>query len=359
MTEGPEERDEAEDRQRPGNSRRWFVLSGVVAMLVALCLVAYLGGWFTEQPEDTNARPSAEVSDEDIQFDFDINSAEFFLSPDNRPYYLYGDRYSFDLDERQPPAEPVQLTDGVYYPKEGDSGTDPHVRVAEGTKPILTDVNGDSNTDAVAVLEYTGTPNKRHTAWKGVYIWLRQNGQAVPVQRMVAWQWMDCPGESDLRLEQDGLSRLPRVTRTGDGNCDGEKNDSQGENPQPQTIYVSDGVPVSVGHATGIVDRCYFFDMYKKDDDYTVTAEVTPRLAPDANAAPVDGTVLTPSAGGKVKKSDEKQTIDQIQLRIGPKPDKKLYEGWIPANIVWTGENQPISCGWVNWADIGKKYKKD
>ncbi|ADD45973.1 hypothetical protein Snas_6357 [Stackebrandtia nassauensis DSM 44728] len=359
MTEGSQEQAETDDAPIPAPKRRWPVVAGVVVMLLVLCLVAYLGGWFASKPDPGGSQPSAEVSAEDMEIDFDLKSAAFYLPPDNRPYYLYGDKYRFDLDDREPAVEPVRFTDGLYYPTEGDSGDEPHMRLAEGTKPIFTDVNGDSNTDVVATLEFTGTPEKRYTAWKGVFIWLWNDGKVVPVKHPAAWQWMDCPGESDLTVKRDGLSGLPLVTRSGDGNCDGEKNDSQGENPPPQTVFVQDGVPVSIGHATSAVDRCYFFDMYKKDANYVVTKEVPVRLAPDPDAAEIDGTVLVPGEGGKVTDTGEKQTIDRIELRIGKKPDKKLYDGWIPANLVWSGANEPISCGWVNWDDIGKKLKKE
>lgn len=321
-------------------ARRWPAAASL------LTVVVFAVGGCTADPADQDSE-SAGIAEK-----FDLAEASFYLPPDGRPYYLYGDRYPFELSDRLPPAE-VSLSGGTYYPR-GSDGDDPHMRLSPDVKPQYADVDGDGTTDAVAVLEWTGEAGELNSAWLGVYVWLWRDGEALPLPRLAAWEWQNCPQQNmaDLLVADAPV----RVEAVGDVGCVNGDNAGDYLNPKPPPtatqIEVVDDVPISVTETgIGAADYCFFQqNLFTDAAEYEITADIAPRVAPDSDAAVMTG-------DGTARDGSPRQfAIDRLILRVGPEPDRDLYDGWIPAVVEF--DDSPYRCGWVNWNDIGDSLKR-
>lgn len=311
-------------------SRRWWWITPAVITGLALLAASALyttGVWSPGSSDNSARHSSSELLT--VETGFDLENASFYLAPDNRPYYLFGDKYPFDLADRKKPQK-VQLTDGVYYPPDA-SGNDPHMRIDPDNEPEYQDLDGDGNRDAVAVLEWVDESHEPYTSWKGAFIWLWSGDQATPVNDMAAWQWWNCPGDAVFELHPYG-----RVHQDGDASCDGDEHGNVGEIGSSPSKQVVDGTVVDRQH-NAPVGNCGVFHTYEDDETYVIDTDLTPRVKPDRNADPVD------------------EGFEELHLRLGPDPDRSLYGGWILARVIWP-EGVP-GCGWVHWDDIGDDLK--
>lgn len=334
------------------NTKRWWPVIGLTALVLAASACT--------ATDETDTGPAEPPSAADA---FDLMNAEFYLAPDNRPYYLFGETFPFDLTDRKPP-EKVKLTDGVYYP-EGSSGDDPHMRINPDTDPAFADLDDDGEEDIVVVLEWTGTPDELNTSWVGAFIWLWKNGEPQPLEHMGAWEWNNC-NQDYGGFVKHLLSGPVRVGSYGDQYCDAKTPDNNHEylnartSPNETYLQVIDNMPIATAeNGIGAVDNCFFLgNLYEDRADWRITADIQARVYPDKDAPVMTGEGLpTPGSGLTGDQPAQDYTIDGLILRTGPNADRELYDGWVPVMVTFT--DSWYRCGWVNWADIGDNLELD
>jgi len=327
------------------------------AASVALVLVAASACTATEVPDEAAAEaPSAAEA-------FDLVNAEFYLAPDSRPYYLFGETFGFDLTDRKPP-EKVKLTEGAYYP-EGSTGDDPHMRINADVDPVFADLDDDGEEDVVVVLEWTGIDGELNTSWIGAFIWLWKDGTPQPLEHMGAWEWNNCDRNYDGFVKHL-MSGPVRISSHGDNGCDAKTPESYFDylnavtSPNSLYLQVLDGTPIATAeNGIGAVDNCFFLDnLYQDSADWRITADIQARVFPDEDAPVMTGE--GPPAQGFAPTGDQPAqdyTIDGLILRTGPNADRELYDGWVPVMVTFT--DSWFRCGWVNWTDIGDNLERD
>ena len=289
---------------------------------VAVVLAGVLGVWVVLSGSD------------DITDVFDMDNARFYLQ------------------EAGMPVEEVSLTGGVYETDEM------RIEVVEG--PVYSDLDGDGQLDAAAILEQTG-----EEGWRGVFGWTWSDGDIQPVKWMFGWQY-NCVVDQPYGRQLEDLS-LATIVLHDDGTVHygllfGRHFENRCVNPNlgggsstPKVAaFLHEGVPVSTywparpdrplkEPLSAVTTECVFaqsFDPTKKQfaDVRSVDPSASLRLVPEDGAPEVTGPA----------------EIELAYVWVPQEPDPELLElrnGYVPADIEWDDGARVVdpTCSWVKW----------
>ncbi|ADD41995.1 hypothetical protein [Stackebrandtia nassauensis] len=293
-----------------------IVVIGVVVLVIQGVIVSV--SLLTSAPSPSS---KADEVNEDIVKEFDPQSAEFHLTR--------GDGT---------PGKRVKLTDGRYK----------SMSVVTEEKPAYADVDSDGDLDAAMLLEHSGKDtDDSDGAWRGMYLWLWQDGQIEPVKWRAGWEWTCSSAVDGKELTLDGGpsigAELPAMWALEFVECTDhtvEDPDGDGDNDVirfPHFTAVEDGIPVRhFSDLTGSNTLCTLED----GKDVTIKADADPRIVPDKKSPKV-------SAGhSKIAVADPDRMAE-----LFPPDDNN---GYVPAKVTWPdGEGGEIqNCGWIEWAQV-------
>lgn len=294
-------------------------------MVVLLGVVLLAGGYAAIRlAESVTTEPSPQdgpVVREAIVDKFDPKSAEFHLVRDGGL-----------------PGERVKLTDGRYE----------EMRVVPKTDPAFVDLDSDGDLDAAMLLEHSGElTDDGDGAWRGMYLWLWQDGRIEPVKWRAGWEW-NCSANIDgSKLNFEGGpsigTELPAMWAFEFVECtDHTPVDTDGDGKRntiryPHFTAVEDGYPVRhFSHLKGSNTLCALED----GKDVTVPGDIEPRVVPDSEAKKVS------SGHSKIEVADPDRMAE-----LFPRKDNN---GFVPAKITWPdGEGGEIeTCAWIEWSAV-------
>ena len=299
--------------------KKWMIGGAALVVLVA-------GAWWLSVPDEPPG--PAEV--------FDMANAPFYLQDAGMP------------------GEPVSLSDGVY---EGDGF---RIDVVEG--PVFSDLDGDGELDAAAILESSGTSD-----WRGVFAWVRDGDGFVPVEWMLSWQY-DCATGREIHsppvenLVVAGMAQRPdgRMTEFGvgfwraiDNRCEA-LNLSRSAELWGADAFLYEGVPVTVRSTYSLeepdvpVDEPFSAATTECTRARSVgsTAYARENFRPVAEGAPL---LLVPEDGAPAAVGPSDVEAAYVWAEEEPDPELlKARNGYVPADVYWQGQTYP-TCAWVEW----------